>query len=632
MDLRAWRATRLGRVVRVGLAAAALVALAPLAGGAEDRPAGAENAPAQPGPSSAASAPAAPGAVPAYRQMTNVAVITIHGGIHAVTSMSVERRVKAAIDGGADGLVFEIDSPGGTLAFLEITKLIKAQSVYTIAWINKDAYSAASFIALACDEIVLAPGATVGDAAGIMLTPMGQLMQLKPTERAKITAPVLAEVVESARLNGYDEMLVQGLVTLGVETWQVEDRRTGEQYFLTRDEYVALFGSEPPRSSPRIPSGVSSADEAPDLSSTYADDESLPESTPGKPLGTDDFEPATDIFSPGMLDQVNDSLKTYSTRPDFAKEDASNYVFIGYATDGQALLTMKEADMRLFGFTDPNTVIANDADLEQYVGATNLRRLNRSWSEGFVAFMTQSPWANIIRGLLIVGLLLFMFIEMAAPGTGVFGTLAVVCLVGLVLPAVMINAALWWTVAAIVLGVGLLLLEAFVFPGFTVPGIAGIALLIGGLVGTFAGTGSLFPGAGSGSSGELAWAVATVMIALFATGVGVYFVTRYTHSLPVLNKLVLSDGVSKNAGGPTMLGSMAATPAVSEGPVSVGDEGIVTAPLRPAGTAEFDDRLIDVVSETGFIDAGQRIRVVSVTKYQVSVEALRGGPSTGGSA
>jgi membrane-bound serine protease (ClpP class) len=66
-----------------------------------------------------------------------------------------------------------------------------------------------------------------------------------------------------------------------------------------------------------------------------------------------------------------------------------------------------------------------------------------------------------------------------------------------------------------------------------------------------------------------------------------------------------------------------ASEAPSKGPVARGAVGRATTPLRPSGTAEFDDRLVDVVAEFGFIDAGRRVRVTSVTEYRVAVEEIR---------
>ena len=73
-----------------------------------------------------------------------------------------------------------------------------------------------------------------------------------------------------------------------------------------------------------------------------------------------------------------------------------------------------------------------------------------------------------------------------------------------------------------------------------------------------------------------------------------------------------------------MLAAMSREP-VDDDPnarVKRGDVGVAITPLRPAGTAEFHDELIDVVSETGFADPGRRVRVLSVSRYRVAVEVI----------
>jgi hypothetical protein len=63
-----------------------------------------------------------PAAAPAYRQANQVAVLPIEGEIDAITLSSLERRVRKALDEGADAIVFDINTPGGDmLATLDIT-------------------------------------------------------------------------------------------------------------------------------------------------------------------------------------------------------------------------------------------------------------------------------------------------------------------------------------------------------------------------------------------------------------------------------------------------------------------------------------------------------------------------------
>ncbi|MCK4375239.1 MAG: NfeD family protein, partial [Candidatus Brocadiae bacterium] len=45
--------------------------------------------------------------------------------------------------------------------------------------------------------------------------------------------------------------------------------------------------------------------------------------------------------------------------------------------------------------------------------------------------------------------------------------------------------------------------------------------------------------------------------------------------------------------------------------------------LRPAGRAEFGDRLLDVVTEGGFIEKGARVQIVEIRGSRVVVGPYR---------
>ncbi len=158
--------------------------------------------------------PAQPVTVPASRQADRVAIIPIHEPIDKVTAFSVKRRMELAIAGGAQALVFDINTPGGEVpSVLEICSAIKSSSVpNTVAWIHPQAYSGGAIIALACREIVVADGAAMGDALPIRIGPGGVDVATQGELRKKQVPPVLAEVVDSSRLRGWDEFIVQAIV------------------------------------------------------------------------------------------------------------------------------------------------------------------------------------------------------------------------------------------------------------------------------------------------------------------------------------------------------------------------------------------------------------------------------------
>ncbi len=566
-----------------------------------------------------AGAASTPRAVPAARKATNVAIITIEGPIDAVTAFSVERRMKLAEKGGADCIVFDIDTPGGEVpAVLQITGAIKRSPITnTVGWINPNAYSGGAYIALSCREIVVAQSATMGDAAPIYGGVAG-IQQMAPTERAKMLSPLLADIVDSARLRGYDEKLVQGLVILGVELWMIRDKETGEVFFIDEDEWAHLFATTPPRGNPRMPSGAAPGSERP--TPTGGGEEEVGPFV-GDSTRTDrsEFLSGSSQLPASVADEVSGQLEVVSTRPNFAEAEASRYEFVTYATDGRALLTLTESDLKFFRLAQDT--VKNDEELKQFLGATNLRRLDQTWSESLVAFMTQGFSGLIVRGVLIVVFLLGMFLELSMPGVGLPGLVAIAALAGLFVPPMLIGASSWWALAAIGGGIAMLLLEILVIPGFGVPGILGLGLLLVGLVGSFAGLGEMFPGAGSGDTSALTWALATVLTAIFVSAVGMYFLSKYTHRMPIANRLLLSPETTRPTDDNSMFGAMSAT-RTGDAAVRVGDVGRATTPLRPSGSAMFGEQLVDVVSEFGFVDANQRVRVTSVTKYRVGVEGV----------
>ena len=185
-------------------------------------------------------------AVPAQRQASKVAVIPLTGPIDQVSLWSFERRLKAVQEGAYDAVVVELDTPGGELeATLDICLRIKSDApANTVAWIHPKAYSAGTIIALACREIVVAPGSVFGDAAPITVLPGLGLQPLPAAERAKFESPILDELDAAAAKRADDPRLLQAFVVTEQELWLVERNADGARRFVDRTE-LGLLGLEP---------------------------------------------------------------------------------------------------------------------------------------------------------------------------------------------------------------------------------------------------------------------------------------------------------------------------------------------------------------------------------------------------
>ncbi|MFG0251548.1 MAG: nodulation protein NfeD [Phycisphaerales bacterium JB038] len=545
-----------------------------------------------------------PTVIPAARQADTIVIIPIEGEISQVTATSLERRLKIAEDAQADAVVFELNTPGGLVpAALQICTAIKRTSVgQTIAWINPAADSAGVFFALACDRILVSPACTLGDAAPIAVS-MGGVSAPTGTLRAKIESPILAEVVDSARRRGYDEKLVQSFIVPEMELWLIEHKDTGKQLMVDAKEFELVFGDEPESSA--IPRA-----------------QSLPQADP-KSLAERFEHLFRDLQGPGaggpisrqeIEAEVEQAQSLRTTRQALTPADLGDYLLVEQVVDRNTLLTLKEYDILRYGLAEEN--IRNDAELQQYFGATQVDRLSASWSENLTVFFSMP----LIRGVLIVLMLLAGLIEFSAPGVGLPGAVALVCLLLVIGAPVMAGMASWWEVAAILVGIVLILAEIFLIPGLGVAGISGLLLLLLGLVGTFVpnAPGHLLPSSESETDAALV-GISTVLAAFFTVIVAAYFLSKHLHSFPLLGRLVLTDTSPRPLpGGDSVLEAMAP----SAGGLAVGSVGKVVMPLRPSGKAEINGRLLDVVTEEGFIDSEARVRVTEVSSLRILVERV----------
>ncbi|MDI9520940.1 MAG: NfeD family protein [Bacillota bacterium] len=155
-------------------------------------------------------------------------------------------------------------------------------------------------------------------------------------------------------------------------------------------------------------------------------------------------------------------------------------------------------------------------------------------------------------------------------------------------------------IICIVFGVGLLVIEMFM-PGFGIPGISGIALLLAGVYFNWTKYGAL---AGLG-----------VAVAELVIGGAAIALSLRSASKGKLSKspLVLKGGQSQDEG----------FSASEDFGAYLGQTGITQTVLRPAGIAEFGDARLNVVSAGEFIGKGAAVVVKEVEGARILVEEVK---------
>src|SRR5437588_6281697 len=131
----------------------------------------------------------------------DVVVVPLHGEISPSLLMFLRRAEKVAESNGASAIVFEMNTYGGRLDTAEqITSALNHATIPTYTFINNNAGSAGSLIALATQHIYMAPVSAIGAAAPVL--PTGEDLPL--TEREKTISYWTALIRSSAIKNGHN--------------------------------------------------------------------------------------------------------------------------------------------------------------------------------------------------------------------------------------------------------------------------------------------------------------------------------------------------------------------------------------------------------------------------------------------
>jgi membrane-bound serine protease (ClpP class) len=190
-----------------------------------------------------------PAAKPAEAKRSKVFIIPVRNEIYPPLVYLIRRSVKEAIEADADLLVLDMDTPGGRVdTTREIISILNEFKGDTATFVNKDAFSAGAFIAVATKRIYMAPQSVIGAAAPIILAPGGDGPQAIPdTYEKKMNSAVRAIVRAAAEKNGYNIAVVEAMIdkNKGLTIDGVQIAKEGEILTLTNTEAEKEYGNPP---------------------------------------------------------------------------------------------------------------------------------------------------------------------------------------------------------------------------------------------------------------------------------------------------------------------------------------------------------------------------------------------------
>ena len=217
----------------------------------------------------------------------------------------------------------------------------------------------------------------------------------------------------------------------------------------------------------------------------------------------------------------------------------------------------------------------------------------------------------MVSGILIMIIIGGIYFELQSPGIGFALGASIVAAMLYFAPLYLEGMAENWELILFIVGIILIMVEIFAIPGFGVAGVAGIIAVITGLtlslVDNVVFENPEFTGEGLGIL------MKSLSLVLVATLAGIIF------SLWATKKLLTTTAFTNL--------SLKSEQRTEEGFIGVeteqqsliGEVGVAHTVLRPSGRVMIQDKLYDAMSEYGFIEKGEAIRVNRYETGQVYV-------------
>jgi membrane-bound serine protease (ClpP class) len=221
-----------------------------------------------------------------------------------------------------------------------------------------------------------------------------------------------------------------------------------------------------------------------------------------------------------------------------------------------------------------------------------------------------ASWINTISPLLLIIGIIGVYIEFKTPGFGLPGIVGIVAFAIYFLGGYVAGlAGLEWA-AAFVLGLVLVALELFVFPGTMLLGLVGSLLMLVALV---MGMVDFYPGMPSiPTLPQLRLPLQDLFIAIVGSGVVTFVLSRWLPRTALYGTLVSQ----------TASGTQTVLQQEQRQASRVGQLGTALSVLRPGGKAQFGDEILDVITQGDLIEKGAPVRIVGRSSTESIVEAV----------
>lgn len=304
-----------------------------------------------------------------------------------------------------------------------------------------------------------------------------------------------------------------------------------------------------------------------------------------------------------MRGEMRATAEKNGRRADIAQGMVDERIVIKGLVDSTQLVTLTDVEARKYGIAD--TIVSDKDDLLKAFNLENAQiiTVKQNWAEDVVKFLNNPVVSSILILIGFFGLIA----EIKTPGWGLPGTAGVIALLLFFGSSYILQLASILDIILFIAGIVLLALEIFVVPGFGITGISGIILILLSLFLALTPSGPFF------DYQNISIAIVQLTGALVGALILAFLLTKFLPKTNVFNRLILADEEKAEQG-------FVSYPSEKE---LLGAEGVALTTLRPAGSAEFNGKRVDVVADWEYIEKGKKIKVLRVEGIKVVVKEVK---------
>ncbi len=306
-------------------------------------------------------------------------------------------------------------------------------------------------------------------------------------------------------------------------------------------------------------------------------------------------EPVDEKFLSSWEGEMRAMAERQGKDPELAAAMVRREMVIDGVVTGDELLTLTAREAEDLHVSDGTA--ATVAELPELVGLP----------DAVVSSLVPSTWDRISGWLInpVVATLILslaficLIVEVLTAGFGIAGLLSILFF-GLYFGGHFFAGVSGWPALFLfLLGVVLLLVEAFI-PGFGVFGAGGLVAVLVSIV---------------LSSVSAVTGLRTLLFSLFISGVAGYLAFKYFQRKGLLRRFLNLESSTREQGFSSS----------ADLTFLLGKQGFSVTPLRPAGIVELDDARFNVVSEGAFITTGEAVKVIKVEGNRIVVRSIKKG-------